>query len=617
MTIPYMAGSVSPNQNPGSGGGGGGNNNPNDNVISSLFTNNVKGAWYDPSDRSTMFKDFKNTKCEIGDPVALLLDKSRNLQLGPEKVTNGNFTNGTTGWVRGWQGNSTGSLETVANSLRINVTTSNVGDSYYAFQSLVSYGNGLEPFKLYKITFTVTNYVKGSIYWMLYNDLGTTMFYSSSGNQTPFKPALVNGNGDYTCYIPVFATNSNYSLTRSQQPVLNYFQIMVTGLTDLCVSNVSLKELYGNHAFAYSSTIRNTLDLIPNTCPRLSARVNLLTNTSSWSVNTSQDISVAAGLFAQTKKQMILKWQGGGTLQVSYLVGTTVTDTITNSSGNFYLSPLPQTEKIRVKSISGTVTNIDLRWVNSAESNIPPYQEVRSSFDYDSSNFPLYLQFNTDFTIPNKFDASFLLTNWSFFDTNTNKLTIWCGSTQTQTMQSDGPQLLTYQGLSQAALKNNFCTLAYAGIFLLNIDPIEVAPLIQGAVNSNNSAAAYWPSFIPDTSLTGAATRYIPQSYIMAFKYNYSDNSVNCLTSILNGKNGTLAAGRDIIYSPPMVGPVGRDTNLMLGAGYYSPEYGLSSIFVGKIYSLIIRGAESSTTEINNVGQYINNKMYGQFWINP
>lgn len=50
-----------------------------------LFANGEQGAWYDPSDLSTLFQDAAGTTpvTADGDPVGLLLDKSRGLELGP------------------------------------------------------------------------------------------------------------------------------------------------------------------------------------------------------------------------------------------------------------------------------------------------------------------------------------------------------------------------------------------------------------------------------------------------------------------------------------------------------------------------------------------------------
>jgi len=67
----------------------------------SLFSANEQGIWLDPSDFSTLFQDAAGTTpvTAVGQPVGLALDKRLGLVLGSERVTNGNFASGTTGWT--------------------------------------------------------------------------------------------------------------------------------------------------------------------------------------------------------------------------------------------------------------------------------------------------------------------------------------------------------------------------------------------------------------------------------------------------------------------------------------------------------------------------------------
>lgn len=66
-----------------------------------LFASSEPGVWYDPSDLTTLFQDNLGTTpvTAPNQPVGLMLDKSQGLVLGPELVTNGDFSNGTTGWA--------------------------------------------------------------------------------------------------------------------------------------------------------------------------------------------------------------------------------------------------------------------------------------------------------------------------------------------------------------------------------------------------------------------------------------------------------------------------------------------------------------------------------------
>ena len=76
-----------------------------------LFTTGVAGAWYDPSDYSTLFQDSAGTTpvTAVEQPVGLMLDKSQGLALTPTAI-DGNLNTAT--WTKGtgWSAPSARSL---------------------------------------------------------------------------------------------------------------------------------------------------------------------------------------------------------------------------------------------------------------------------------------------------------------------------------------------------------------------------------------------------------------------------------------------------------------------------------------------------------------------------
>ena len=66
----------------------------------SLFQAGEQGAWYDPSDLSTLFQDSAGTTpvTAVEQPVGLMLDKRKGLSRGPEVVLNGGFDS-TANWT--------------------------------------------------------------------------------------------------------------------------------------------------------------------------------------------------------------------------------------------------------------------------------------------------------------------------------------------------------------------------------------------------------------------------------------------------------------------------------------------------------------------------------------
>jgi hypothetical protein len=69
--------------------------------IKSLFSDGSQGAYLDNNDLSTVYQDAAGTTpvTAVGQSLGLELDKSKGLVLGSELVTNGDFSNGTTGWT--------------------------------------------------------------------------------------------------------------------------------------------------------------------------------------------------------------------------------------------------------------------------------------------------------------------------------------------------------------------------------------------------------------------------------------------------------------------------------------------------------------------------------------
>lgn len=68
-----------------------------------LFASGEQGAWYDPSDMSTLYQDSAGTTpvTAVGQPVGLMLDKRLGLVRGAELVTNGAFNVDLAVWSNG------------------------------------------------------------------------------------------------------------------------------------------------------------------------------------------------------------------------------------------------------------------------------------------------------------------------------------------------------------------------------------------------------------------------------------------------------------------------------------------------------------------------------------
>jgi len=182
----------------------------------SLFASGEQGAWYDPSDLSTMFQDSAGTTpvTADGQPVGLILDKSKGLVLGSELVTNGTFDSAT-GWTlgAGWS---------VAGG-KLNAATNQYTRAWFLVGA-----SAFVSGKTYKVEFDVSNYTSGVFHAFLSNGGGP-----KSGSVLFIGP----GNGHKICYITATATATGFG-----------FEDESGSPPSFSIDNVSVKEIAGNHA---------------------------------------------------------------------------------------------------------------------------------------------------------------------------------------------------------------------------------------------------------------------------------------------------------------------------------------------------------------------------------
>lgn len=352
------------------------------------------GAWFDPEDMSTMFQSAAGTTpvTALEQPVGLWLDKSQGLELGPELVTNGDFSNGTAMWT-------TVAGTTISGGKLI---ATNATD---AVRQTIS---GLVVGKTYKITFTIDSISRGNARCVFSGS--TSPYFTQAGTKTVYQLYL----GDPTLYLG------------GSVPTSSVFD------------NVSVREIKGNHATQPITASR----------PTLSARYNLLTKTedfesAAWSKNNSgtgvipivtNNYGVAPdGSNTATRVQLN---KGGGTTSSDYssIFQTAAVISGTNYSGGFWLKTNDETIKtLQLRDDAATIVNklinASPEWVfipyagsaTTSSSNTMriwllgtqgtsdsadilvwhpqlsigttplPYQRVNTATDYDSVGWPRYL----------------------------------------------------------------------------------------------------------------------------------------------------------------------------------------------------------------------------------
>lgn len=198
-------------------------------LIKSIFRSGEQGFAYDINDISTLFQDAAGTTpvTAAGQPVGLVLDKSKGLVLGGELVVNGDFSNGLTGWTPvvtapGTVNIVNGTAELIA-----------VGTGAVArLRNLLTVSSGI----WYKVQVDVTGNTSASTVLQL----GSTAGGIDYGNF-----ALVTGKN--TFYVYVAGTNLHVQFYKG------------TNNGTVYIDNVSIKSISGNHAYQTTSSMRPLL----------------------------------------------------------------------------------------------------------------------------------------------------------------------------------------------------------------------------------------------------------------------------------------------------------------------------------------------------------------------
>lgn len=569
--------------------------------VRQLFSSGEQGVWYDPSDFTTLFQDSAGTTpvTAVEQPCGLMLDKSKGLVLGAELAPNSGTFSSATGWVTG-----------AGTSIASNVATSTAvapGTTLVSMSGIAVVG------KTYLVTITVDSISGALIRPVLFGSVLTSNAFTTSGTYT----------------FRLLATNTDA-----------YIQSYGGTLTSV-VSKFSVRELPGNHATQATSANR----------PVVSARVNLLTKTEDFSSSDWQKSGVTVTLNADTVPNSsitlnkvvetattavrylyennsslttsgvtyilsaIAKYAGryltleisnaisgnafvffdlqaGVVSQAAAVAGTgfstpiaTITDvgngcyrvvlsaTKTNTSGgvesfiSLSNSATGASDGVSYlgNGVSGAyIGGADLRVANQGV-NLPSYQRVNTATDYDTVGFPTYLAFN---------GTNSSMATGSIDFTSTDKMTVVMGIRKLTTAAS-----LPFE----AAGTFNGVDGGY-GLVLNDASPSDYFGF-RGV-----GAGAVLGKF------NGGA---VPVSSVLVASMNQAGaTNAEQLSTRRNGVNQSLA----------YAGALGAPGSFLNGPFYIGMRGGVAVPFNGNIYSLIVRGAQSSAAQIASGERFVATK---------
>ena len=222
-----------------------------DSLIKSLFANNEVGFAYDPNDLTTLYQDAARTVpvTAVGQPVGLVLDKSRGLVLGGELSPKPTFNTDLSGW-------STGSAtSTVFDNGEARVTFGGrLGASANNWFSL----NGIyRAGEVYTVSFDATYVSRGNLEVGFGYAVAMVVFGNVNGGVKTRYTFTAGGNFNTNALL-LFAASSTGSVWK--------------------IDNVSVKKVVGNHAYQTNSSMRPLLVASPQRLDYDTVDDKLITN---------------------------------------------------------------------------------------------------------------------------------------------------------------------------------------------------------------------------------------------------------------------------------------------------------------------------------------------------
>jgi hypothetical protein len=537
----------------------------------SLFAAGEQGAWYDPSDSTTLFQDRAGTTpvTAVEQPVGLMLDKSKGLVLGSQLFSDF-ATEGP------WTDNNNGSWSITNAASNSDLRTATLGATD----------------KRYEVRFTLTG-ISGSV--LVYPLSTTPITYTTNGNFVVRDIANSGAVGNQLWFRAAIGSS-------------------------VTVSNISVRELPGNHAFQSTAASR----------PVLSARVNQLLATedfssASWikvnaTVESTPDSNAPGAMYAirsandaissstryvgqsiaigtLTSYKATFYTKAGGQTSIRFL--TRNDDTTRGATFNLQTGQVSATEGGATASISlvnGGIYRCEVTWTSGGDSSIlpvfqtatpvfgdgsimfyvsapdlrasndgvglPAYQRVNTSTDYDAGpEWPKFLRFDG-------VDDSLQTNSINF--TATDKMTVWAGVRKFV----NSANCIVYE-LSPDINANN----GGFGLF---------APLAEGGLQTYSAISK---GTVVASAGTGASAYLAPIT-------NTTTHTADISSDLLSLRvNGTQAASNTADQG---TGPYG---NYPL---YIGRRGGSSLPFNGRLHSLIVRGAQSTTQQIEQTEAYVN-----------
>lgn len=525
-----------------------------------LFAASEVGVWYDPSDFSTMYQDSAGTTpvTAVGDPVGLILDKSKGLVLGSELAPSNTFDS-TVGWatVSNWtiSGGSATHVPGSAASQYSSVAPLTVGKTYLVTASVTVSAGGIQ---------------------LLAGSSGGSGGITASGDYTfrllcigdgviRLTPTSTAFSGSIeTISVKEIAGNHAYQATAASRPILG--RTPATGQRNLLTyteqfDNAAWKKAVGATVTA-NSTVAPDGTTTADTVVYPAAPGYVYLGSSVFRPSTTYTLSVWAKSVSGTQSIQMNAWDGAATAQASKSVTTTWTrleHTFTTAAG-------AGSGDLGFRNGADLVARDVVFWGAQLElgSSATAYQKVAAAYDVTEAGvedrYCLYFDGTDDWLSTAAIDF-----------TATDEISIFSGARK----NSDAAANVLIE-LSASMASN-------VGTFILV---------------TKNTATQLWASGARgDAAFTsgifGYSTQAAPDTAVIT---SLHDISGDLSTFRRNGVAATSSTDNK---------GTGNFGNYAL---YIGRRGGTTLPFKGNLYPIIIRGALSSAEEIAAAEAYVNSK---------
>lgn len=271
--------------------------------VAALFESSEAGFWLDPSDTTTLYQDISGLipVTDVEQPVGLVLDKAHGKPFyGAERIVNGDFSSGTTGWT-------TGTGATISDG-RVNCT--NVANFLYQ-------DNAFVVGKRYRVVFDVT-FTSGSqlrLSGATQIDGGTQSWSAVTGQKSAVvvatsttigieaQSAEFSGTIDNVS-VREFPTFCAFQENNDRRPILSRRHNVLVGTASLATQNVTTVAI--NYTLAFSGT--GSITLSGTASGTLSSGINTFNATAGTLTLTVSGSVTDAQLVPSYKAQLPYQW---------------------------------------------------------------------------------------------------------------------------------------------------------------------------------------------------------------------------------------------------------------------------------------------------------------------